>query len=128
MSDFTNNEDFEKVDPPSFDAEQDEVVTSTSMTGGEMAEEDLYQGTSGQNEVDLLGDFGGGFAGSVDGKLSGKAPSEPLMSFDSPPGSEPTFGDSSPTPEPVTSYSSEPVETPTEGNIIKQKFSLCSLD
>ncbi|XP_060573345.1 reticulon-4-like isoform X2 [Ruditapes philippinarum] len=53
MSDNFNSEEFEKVD-----ADQDEIVTSTSMTGEE-AEEDRYSGNPAQGEVDLLGDFTG---------------------------------------------------------------------
>lgn len=53
MSDNFNSEEFEKVD-----ADQDEIVTSTSMTGEE-AEEDRYSGNPAQGEGDLLGDFTG---------------------------------------------------------------------
>lgn len=72
MSDlFSGNEDFEKVD-----ADQDENVTSTSMTG-DMAEEDRYTGSGAQNDIDLLGDFAGGEASNEANS------SEPLISFGS---------------------------------------------
>ncbi|XP_045170585.2 reticulon-4-like isoform X2 [Mercenaria mercenaria] len=53
MSENFGVEEFEKVDAV---VDQDENVTSTSLTGEE-AEEDRYTGSAAPNDVDLLGDF-----------------------------------------------------------------------
>lgn len=70
------SEEFEKVE--ALAADQDENVTSSSLTG-DMAEEDRYDSSSAaQNEVDLLGDF----MSSGGNVLSEPVAEEPLMSFD----------------------------------------------
>jgi len=97
----TFNDDFEKVDPDNYGAEQDESVTSSSMPG-EMAEEDRYTA----NEPDLLGDFSVGGSVPVIDKPSEPA-GQPLISF----------GDSS--PEPAVTASAPPKPEPSETNFTK---------
>lgn len=103
MSDnYIGNEDFEKVD-----ADQDENVTSTSMTG-DMAEEDRYTGSTPNDDEDLHGDFGSG-------EVSSEAtPSEPLISLGTPVQETAEPEEYVPS-QPVTSLSSETVlgSTPT---------------
>ena len=101
-----NNEDFEKVD---HDPYQDENVTSTSLTG-EMAEEDRYEGNTG----DLLGDE----YTSTAGQPAYREEPEQLISFDSTPHPEPSAPIpettvTEPTPPPVPSSRVEPFPEPT---------------
>lgn len=109
MSDlFSGNEEFEKVD-----ADQDENVTSTSMTG-DMAEEDRYSGSGAQNDIDLLGDFAGSEASNEANS------SEPLISLGTP--IQESVSEFPPTLQPVSQKQPETVteKTPTvqgEGNL-----------
>lgn len=106
--DLLNNEDFEKVDHEPY---QDENVTSTSLTG-EMAEEDLYEGNSG----DLLGDE----YTSTAGQPAYQEEQEQLISFESspppvpsaPPAPIPETTVTEPTPPPVPSPRVEPFPEP----------------
>ena len=106
--DLLNNEDFEKVD---HDPYQDENVTSTSLTG-EMAEEDRYEGDSG----DLLGDE----YTSTAGQPAYQEEPEQLISFDSSPPPVPSAPSApipettvtEPTPPPVPSPRVEPFPEP----------------
>lgn len=119
MSDlFSGNEDFEKVD-----ADQDENVTSTSMTG-DMAEEDRYTGSGAQNDIDLLGDFAGGEASNEANS------SEPLISFGSHTPIQESVSDFPPTLQPVSEKQPETVmeKTPTvqgEGNLNRCMHAKC---
>lgn len=74
MSDNYGVEDFEKVD-----ADQNDIVTSTSMTGEE-AEEDRYSGAPVQAVEDLLGDDFTGVPPSAP-PANEALPTENLLSF-----------------------------------------------
>jgi len=104
MSENFGVEEFEKVD--AIQADQDESVTSTSLTG-EMAEEDRYEPSAPPtNDADLLADF---MSGGPPNDVTETVPEEPLLTFETPVPSAPV----------VTEYvspvkPSQPMSMPTE--------------
>lgn len=108
MSDnFGANEEFEKIEAY---REQDDGITSTSLTG-ESPEEDRYSGSPAQNktDADLLGDFLSG------GPASSDATPDPLIAFESS-SPEPFVTESTPTQQTADIVSGVTPSNQAEGN------------